>query len=38
MEICSRGINLLRDEFGRGVVKKDTGELIGYIAFSKFSN
>ena len=36
MEVCSHEVNLLKDDFGLGIVLKDTGELIGFIGLSKF--
>lgn len=35
-EICSRKVNVLKDDFGLGIVLKENDALIGYIGLSKF--
>ena len=36
MAVCSHRVNLLQDDFGLAIVRKETNELIGFIGLSKF--
>ena len=36
IEMCSREVNLLKDELSLAIILKDTGELIGSVSLSKF--